>query len=207
MRFVLVSQNIDFFKDRNEFRDTLDHRLSRFVLLSGYLPIPVPNGLYDEKITNCENSNNFVSWVKELKISAVILSGGNDIGSSKQRDGTEGCILNYAEKNVLPVLGICRGMQMLGVRAGSNIKSVLGHVSTTHKLIGEIVGEVNSYHNYSLFNCPKGYSVIAKSEDGEIEAIKHNFLPWEGWMWHPERNKEFNSNDIKRLKHLFDYIK
>jgi putative glutamine amidotransferase len=45
--------------------------------------------------------------------------------------------------------------------------------------------------------------VIARSEDGSIEAIRHTSLLWEGWMWHPEREETFASHDIRRLKMLF----
>ena len=95
-------------------------------------------------------------------------------------------------------------MQMIGNYEGIIQMNVNGHVCSRHKLIGEINHEVNSYHNYSLSSCPNNYKVLAKSDDGNIEAIKHTYLPWEGWMWHPEREKKFNANDIKRVKILFD---
>ena len=63
--------------------------------------------------------------------------------------------------------------------------------------------EVNSYHAYSITECPKGFEILALSEDGEIEAIRHSSLPFEGWMWHPEREIKFSNNDIYRLKKLF----
>ena len=49
----------------------------------------------------------------------------------------------------------------------------------------------------------KQFKVIAHSLDGEIEAIKHKSLPWEGWMWHPEREEKFLKEDINRIKNLF----
>ncbi len=102
------------------------------------------------------------------------------------RDATERYLLSWAEKNLVPVLGICRGMQMMGVWAGGSLKRMAGQV-TRHLLQGEVVGEVNSFHDFSLSGCPLGFEVVARSEDGEIEAIRHTDLPWEGWMWHPER--------------------
>ncbi len=61
---------------------------------------------------------------------------------------------------------------------------------------------VNSYHVYSLRACPDEYAVLACSVDGEIEAIRHRILPWEGWMWHPEREQPFASDDVERLRAL-----
>jgi putative glutamine amidotransferase len=43
---------------------------------------------------------------------------------------------------------------------------------------------------------------LAKSEDGSIEAMVHKSLPWEAWMWHPEREVVFFKNDIDRFKKI-----
>ena len=74
--------------------------------------------------------------------------------------------------------------------AGTKLKRVEGHIRKRHNLKGKIK-EVNSYHAYSIAECPKDLKILALSEDGEIEAIRHSSLPFEGWMWHPER--ELNS--------------
>jgi putative glutamine amidotransferase len=65
------------------------------------------------------------------------------------------------------------------------------------------MGEANSYHTQGLLSCPDGFTVLASSEDGEIEAIRHQTLLWEGWMWHPERSQDFAARDIERLRALF----
>jgi putative glutamine amidotransferase len=39
-------------------------------------------------------------------------------------------------------------------------------------------------------------------KDGVIEAIRHEQFPWEGWMWHPEREEVFNMIDTLRMKRL-----
>ena len=103
----------------------------------------------------------------------------------------------------MPLLGICRGMQMMAVWAGGELKPVIGHTRTRHELRGELVGEVNSFHNYSLAACPAGFVVTAMAEDGCIEAIRHENFAWEGWMWHPEHEANFQSRDTHRLRRLF----
>jgi gamma-glutamyl-gamma-aminobutyrate hydrolase PuuD len=96
-------------------------------------------------------------------------------------------------------------MQMLATLAGANLKIINGHVRSRHILQGGIIsGEVNSFHNMSLDTCPEDYHVLATSEDGEIEAICHNRLAREGWMWHPEREATFHVRDISRAKNLFE---
>ena len=78
-----------------------------------------------------------------------------------------------------------------------------GHVGTNHQLNGVISGSANSYHNQGIIECPQKFRILAWSEDSHIEAIGHEFLPWEGWMWHPERELIFSPRDIERLKALF----
>lgn len=205
---VAVSQRVDIVAGRNERRDALDQRLITFLLQSGAVPVPVPNGLFMETSTGQVNHQVFDAWLGRVKPHAVVLSGGNDIGECPDRDLTEGKLLDYAQQHGLPVLGICRGMQMMGIWAGGRLAKVNGHVRSHHRLqisdqAAEWPLEVNSYHNWSLVECPEGFSVVARGEDGEIEAIRHAHLPWEGWMWHPEREPVFSPVDVGRARKLF----
>ncbi len=193
MKLVVISQRVDQIADRNERRDALDQRLVEFLLAAGYLPVPLPNVLGD----------GASEWLTAIQPKAIVLSGGNDIGLCFTRDATERAILVYAKNNKLPVLGICRGMQMMAHWSGAELKSVTGHIKSRHSLSGSITGEVNSYHAFSLARCPEGFEVLARSEDGQIEAIRHRWLPWEGWMWHPEREGDFAAYDLQRIRVLF----
>lgn len=194
MKTVAISQRVDAYPDRNERRDALDQRLCQWLVAAGYLPVPVPNGLGLDRLQ---------IWLSTVEPASIILSGGNDIGEAVERDNTEHQLLIHAQECSMPVLGICRGMQMMAVWAGGVLKPVKGHSRTRHEVCGELVGEVNSFHNYSLAACPAGFSVTARAEDGCIEAIRHESLAWEGWMWHPEREVIFMPQDIQRLKVIF----
>lgn len=195
MRRVAVSQRVDYYPERRERRDALDQNMVVWLKAADYMPFPVPNPFMFE--------DDVCAWLDALQPVGLVLSGGNDIGKERKRDFTEGIMLEYALKHKLPVLGICRGMQMMGHWAMTGLTSVNGHIGSRHELQGEIRGPANSYHSFVLDSCPTGFRVLAKSEDGCIEAIGHKELPWEGWMWHPEREPEFLPRDIKRLKALF----
>ena len=200
MKRVALSQRIDCYPGRGEVRDAADQQLTAFCLACDLLPFPVPNLL-----RNSASPDNSVleTWLKTVAPEAIILSGGNDIGSCESRDATERLLLDIAELQCLPVLGICRGMQMLASYAGASISPISGHVKTRHFVDGAISRTVNSFHNMALDHCPEGWHTLGVSENNVIEAIAHNDLPWEGWMWHPEREPHFASDDISRCKALF----
>ena len=202
-----VTQRVDKIGSYNEWRDALDQRLIDWVIQSGFVPVPIPNTLV--RMPSPNNLQPILeNWLNTVKIDAILLSGGNDIGDVERRDLTEKYLLAWAEKNRKPVLGICRGMQMMGVCKGVKLVKVDGHVGTHHNLqmvnsndqISSVA--VNSYHNLALESCPDGFEILSKSEDSCIEAIKHKELPWQGWMWHPEREGSFSGDDQARFKRL-----
>ena len=93
---------------------------------------------------------------------------------------------------------------MLGVYEGVKLIPVRDHARVRHVLHGKYCGEVNSYHNNALENCPVKYSLLAEGLDGSVEAITHKKRNWHGWMWHPEREPEFQKIDIRRVKNIFN---
>ncbi len=202
---VVITQRIDSVAGRAELRDALDQRLVQWLVHAGFLPVVVPNILSG---TGHPSEPKLENWLQAMQPGALILSGGNDIGEYPARDATERYLLSWAEKKQIPVLGICRGLQMMAVWAGVDLVTKEGHVGSRHQLVvldqkSEWPDSVNSYHNWGLASCPDGFEIAAHAEDGSIEAIKHITLPWEGWMWHPEREVPFSPQDIKRLKRLF----
>ena len=193
MKLVAVSQRIDFLEERDETRDALDQDLCRFLLSASFLPVPVPNSIGKE----------IERWLKKIAPELIVLSGGNNIGDCPNRDSTEKALLLYAEANKLPLMGICRGMQMMASEYGSKVVEVHGHVATRHKVSGKQAMEVNSFHNFAIEKEPSEFEVSARAEDGVIEAIRHKTLPWLGLMWHPEREKEFREEDLNTINALF----
>lgn len=196
---MVVSQRVDWVETRGEARDALDQRLVDWLLQVGVLAVPVPNVLQGQGV--------LVEWLASIAPQAVVLSGGNDIGTCPERDATEIALLDYAGDHDLPLLAICRGMQMMACYAGATLQPVNGHAATRHSLqvpasFNDLPTEVNSYHDWALNGCPAGYEIIASASDGILEAIRHLNRPWEGWMWHPERETPFGTTDIERARSL-----
>lgn len=197
---VIISQRVDFIESRNELRDQLSHDLIEMLSSLNILGYPIPNVLSEFSGLKGPLLDN---WISQINPNGIILSGGNDVDEFEVRDKMEHLLLDYAKLNRIPVLGICKGMLSMGVYGGANIIKVDGHVRQNHRISGDIKKIVNSYHNFALENCPEFYQVMAFSEDGSIEAIKHESLPWQGWMWHPERYTEFCEDDVQRIRNLF----
>lgn len=191
---VAVTQRVDVIPGRDERRDALDQRLVDFLARIDVLPLPMPNGLQARGL--------LTSWLNGLRPEGLVLSGGNDVGAEPDRDVSENVAIEWAMAARLPVLGLCRGMQSLGVQAGGKLVRVDGHVRTRHVLAGEIARSVNSFHDFALSTVPNGYRVLASAEDRHIEAMRHLHLPIEGWMWHPEREAEFSEDDLVRARRL-----
>jgi putative glutamine amidotransferase len=187
---VLVSQRHDAVAGRDEVRDALDVRLSALFWELGFLPIPMASAIRDHE-----------EYIHTLMPDAVVLSGGNDIGQAPERDQLETELLAHAVKYHLPVLGICRGMQIINHHQGGMLRLLSGHVAVRHRLTGPLVGpggrEVNSYHNQGLLDADLGVDLEATawSDDGVVEALRHQEWPWLGIMWHPERDAPVTDSD------------
>ena len=196
MNRIVISQRMVFEEDRSETRDVLDHRLINLASDGlGCLPFPLPNSLGTKDL--------ITKWIDAISPLGIIISGGGDIGAAESRDNTEHVLINYALENNIPVLGICRGMQLLATFFGGGLHPVVGHVASRHRVIGHIDMEVNSYHNYSLKECPIEFEVTSYSADGNIESIRHRTAKLEGWMWHPEREVENYDLMLSMIKKLF----
>ncbi len=156
-------------------------------------------------------------------LDALVLSGGADVdpptygathhpetrATQPARDRAELALLRAALARELPVLAICRGMQLFNVLYGGtlhqHLPDLLGHtghrethgVFSSHEvrlqpgsklasLLGEQV-EVRSSHHQGLEQLGRGVEAVGWAEDGAIEAIEDPTARFAlGVLWHPE---------------------
>lgn len=157
----------------------------------------------------------------------LVLSGGEDVDPARygeaeipgrnfitpERDRVEWLALDVALSRRLPVLAICRGIQVLNAHAGgtlwqdlpTQVPAALEHEqrapwgepahridvtpgSRLHAILGATSPEVNSYHHQAPKECAPGYRVTARTADGVIEGIETTGPDYVvGVQWHPER--------------------
>ncbi len=159
-------------------------------------------------------NNTYLSEKILKKINLLILTGGNDIISNKKesltRNKIEKNLIKKAIKKKIPILGICRGAQLLNISFGGKIKKVRNQMRTRHNIyitkndiIKKKILNVNSFHNFGIKknNLSKKFVKIAFDKEKNIEMFvskKHKII---GVMWHPERedNKKILTDLIKKL--------
>lgn len=197
MQTVIYTQRVEIVEGYGERRDCADQNIPRFLQACGYLPIPVPNV--------CDIVQGMID---EIRPTGIVLTGGNSLckygGNAPERDETERKMLEIAIERNIPVYGFCRGMQVILDYYGCPIVEVSGHVAVRHKLTGELNGiTVNSFHNQACIDVSDSLKVLARTEDGVVEAVKAKDERILATMWHPEREQPFVVSDTERLKRLF----
>jgi N5-(cytidine 5'-diphosphoramidyl)-L-glutamine hydrolase len=181
VKTVAITQRVLVVPEHAERRDCLDQAWPRFLAACGLQPLAVPNVL-EVALGLCRRSD----------LAGLILTGGNDLvsvgGDAPERDAVENALLELAEERRLPVIGVCRGMQVIQERCGIPLRRVDGHI--TARQVISVCGapaEVTSYHCFAAFESRAPLDTWAVAADGVIKAVRHQSRPITGIMWHPER--------------------
>ncbi len=200
-----------------ERRDAISHDWIRYLERHNICPLLVPNS-----ITSVPLFLNTIGGVD-----GILLTGGNSVGvkdsrdNAKERDRLEWDLIKFAEENDLPLLGVCRGMQVLNCYYGGRVVSFISqngkgnHVNNTHSVSLsrakiELPEEwqntivVNSYHDHgvTLDSLAPALIPFAITKQGVVEGIKHNSRPFWAVQWHPERERHLKCVDTWLINQL-----
>lgn len=151
----------------------------------------------------------------------VVITGGHDVDPvlyaeesavtpryDRERDAFEAAVIDDALARRLPLLGICRGAQLLNVRCGGNLFQELAsrrrHTSNRrtilplktlcvtpgsriHALLGGAEVPINSLHNQGINRVGAGLQVCGRDLDHIVQAVEASDRPFLfGVQWHPE---------------------
>ena len=149
------------------------------------------------------------------RLDGVVIVGGDDVDvrpfgvplhpmarvMDPDRQSAELAMLAALDaRPAMPVLGICLGMQLMGVHRGATLIQHLDdripdaarhrddRVHAVETAIGR--GPVASWHHQALADAP-GFAEIGRADDGVLEAIRDDGRPFYlGVQWHPERTAD-----------------
>jgi putative glutamine amidotransferase len=185
---VAITQRVSVVPEYGERRDCLDQAWPRFLAACGLMPLALPNVV-----------EVAVALFTDADVAGLVLTGGNDLaalgGDAPERD---------AESRRLPVLGVCRGMQMIQQRCSVPLQGVEGHVTPNQVIrVNGKRAAVNSYHRFGALESRRPLDVWAVADDGVVKAIQHADRSITGIMWHPERIDPFAAEDIALFRRVF----
>jgi putative glutamine amidotransferase len=148
-------------------------------------------------------------------------------GWHTERDLFEKSLYESALKNDIPILAVCRGMQLVNVLHGGTLKQDLGVLNETHKaveeldkdheisidknsLLGEIVhitsARINSAHHQCIEKLGEGLMINCIATDGTIEGAEWKEKDGKPFLlcvqWHPERMYKFQLQDTPLSKNI-----
>jgi putative glutamine amidotransferase len=164
------------------------------------------------------------------RLDGILLAGGGDLspstyggtnhprvyGVSPVRDETELAVTAAADDRGLPILAICRGVQLLNVSRGGtlhgHLPDIVGHdghsggrgeygrhqvtVTAGSRLAGAIGGvgpaggDVATHHHQAIDRLGRGLTIVARADDGTVEAVEDPSRFVVGVQWHPEVDQD-----------------
>lgn len=173
-----------------QLRTTAAAAVIEGIAAAGGLPVVLPPGVGGDHLA---------------RIDGLVLTGGVDLGTDPARDADETLLVHLARDLGLPLLGVCRGLQVMAVATGGTLVEELGQshmvlppdtgthplVTTAGSVAATIVpdGRVGSLHHQAVATYDAGWRCTGTAPDGVIEALEwHDQVTWPavGVQWHPE---------------------
>jgi len=207
MKKILVTQIISENSEYYELRQSLDINWASFLKTVGVIPIPISYNF------------NLLDYFQNLEIEGILLTGGNSLSDlsgcslSQTRDNFELSLIEESISRKIPLIGVCRGMQIIAKYFNLDIGMIKGHVATNHQITFEDQGRyfkgykkikfVNSFHKYAIKTDNRELTITSRSNDNSIESFEHKIDNIIGIMWHPERYNHPDLEDVKLFKRVW----
>jgi putative glutamine amidotransferase len=202
MRTVAATQRTSQPDRHGEVREGLDVRWRVFLAACGLRLLPLPN-----------DPGTALGLIAVANPAGILLTGGGDLieygGTDLDRQRTEVSLLTYATDTELPLLGVCRGMQLIQTAYGVPLTAVDGHRATRHHLSGAShdavpapAREVNSFHTLAAVGSRPPLQTLTMVGD-VVESVRHLTRPVAGIMWHPEREPNPHPLDVALFRTHF----
>lgn len=166
-------------------------------------------------------------------LDGVVLPGGADVSPELYgevpadttqvahyggQDAAEIAVIRDCIELGIPMLAICRGLQLLNVACEGTLTqhldaNAIDHVNSLHTVdisegsrtaaaIGTLTPRVSSYHHQGVAKLGRELKVVGRADDGVIEAIEHDSAPIIAVQWHPEDHAATLPSD----QALFDWV-
>jgi putative glutamine amidotransferase len=176
---------------------------------------------------------------------AVALMGGEDLAPEwyggaagyrregrhyEEADAGQLALLQRSLSRGTPLLGVCRGHQLINVALGGTLlqhldgdtvhlnagapveelmqghEVTLGESSRIREILGDTVG-VRSAHHQAIDRVADGLRVVGRASDGVVEAVEHETAPITGVQWHPEDRGAPAGQLLRLLDGLADQVR
>ena len=184
--------------------------------MAAYILLPGAPGQFPNYENALLRAGAAPCWQRETAC-GLLLPGGGDIhprfygapwadcrNVDEDRDERELALAAAFLAEGKPVLGICRGLQVLNTALGGTLRQhvdghsqVRGadglHPTRASGFLRDLYGSrftVNTAHHQALNRLGRGFQAVQWAEDGVVEAAAHRTLPLWGVQWHPERLTE-----------------
>ncbi|MGP4113451.1 gamma-glutamyl-gamma-aminobutyrate hydrolase family protein [Streptomyces sp. 4N509B] len=189
-----VTQRLTSPNEHGETRTALDVRWPTFLERCGLVCVPLPN-----------DPGLAVPTARRLRLGGVLFTGGEDLasygGPARQRDETERALLRWAIAAELPVLGVCRGMQLIVDHFGGLLRQVPGHVRATRSIVvNGVARRATCYHAWAAVNGVPAPLTVSGAVGPVVEAVDHPSGRIKGIMWHPEREETPQVPDVELFR-------
>lgn len=196
MKRIGLTQRSHLVQGYAERRDMLDQRWAALIERLGGCALPLSNSVRDVD-----------AYLEALELDALVLTGGNDLSmlpdaadAAPERDRFEAVAYRHFLQRGKPVLGVCRGAQLINHLCDGRLVRVPGHAGTHHELVWaetplacwDRPAQVNSYHGWAIpaDGLATGLEALAWAPDGTVEAFRVPQARVNAIFWHPERETE-----------------